>query len=112
MDGIPDALPALSLMAKVRRKSLAAGQPMPDRAALVAAVAAAARGAADVPSRCPTTRRSAATRRATASIGRALEAICDLARLVGVDPEQALRERARSLIALVRAPRRAPKPRS
>jgi len=39
---------------------------------------------------------------ATASIGRALGAICDLARLVGVDPEQALRARARALATDVR----------
>jgi tetrapyrrole methylase family protein / MazG family protein len=102
MDGIPDALPALSLMAKVRRKSLATGQPMPDRAALVAEVAAAVEEL-PTPASLPDDASIGRDGLATASIGRALEAICDLARLVGVDPEQALRERTRALIALVRA---------
>ncbi|HEV3328170.1 MAG TPA: MazG nucleotide pyrophosphohydrolase domain-containing protein [Acidimicrobiales bacterium] len=105
MDGIPEALPALSLMAKVRRKSLATGQSMPDRAALVAEVATAVEQlpiAASLPDDASIGRDGLAT----ASIGRALEAICDLARLVGVDPEQALRERARAVIALVRAQER------
>jgi tetrapyrrole methylase family protein / MazG family protein len=102
MDGIPEALPALSLMAKVRRKSLAIGQQMPDRAVLVADVVAAIEAlpaTQSLPDDAAIGRDAIATR----SIGRALEAICDLARLVGVDPEQALRERARGAIAIVRA---------
>jgi tetrapyrrole methylase family protein / MazG family protein len=101
MDGIPDALPALSLMAKVRRKSLAIGHPMSDRAALEAEVIAAVE-ALPTSTSLPDDASIGRDARATASIGRALEAICDLARLAGVDPEQALRERARDLIALVR----------
>ncbi len=102
MDGIPDALPALSLMAKVRRKSLAAGHPMPERSALLAAAVAALDALPATPS-LPDDASIGADRTATESIGRALEAICDLARLSGVDPEQALRGRARALIARVRA---------
>jgi uncharacterized protein YabN with tetrapyrrole methylase and pyrophosphatase domain len=102
MDGIPDALPALSLMAKVRRKSLAVGRRMPDRDELAAATATAL--AELVPSASlPDDAAIGHDPSATSAIGRALEAICDLARLVGVDPEQALRERARLLMAVVRA---------
>ena len=101
MDGIPEALPALSLMAKVRRKSLAAGRAMPDRAELVAA-ATAAIARLPAPTALPDDATIGIDAEATSAIGSALEAICDLARLVGVDPEQALRERARSLMALVR----------
>jgi tetrapyrrole methylase family protein/MazG family protein len=102
MDGIPDALPALSLMAKVRRKSLAAGLAMPGRGELVAAVTAAL-SALPASGPLPDDATIGHDAAATSAIGRALESICDLARLVGVDPEQALRDRARSLSALVRA---------
>jgi tetrapyrrole methylase family protein / MazG family protein len=102
MDGIPAALPALSLMAKVRRKSLAAGFAMPARADLLA-VATAALAELPAAATLPDDATIGHDAAATSAIGRALEAICDLARLVGVDPEQALRARARSLVALVRA---------
>jgi tetrapyrrole methylase family protein/MazG family protein len=101
MDGIPDALPALSLMAKVRRKALAAGFPAPDRDALVAE-AAHALSAIREPSDLPDDASVGADRAATASIGELLQAVCDLARLTGVDPEQALRDRARAVAAEVR----------
>jgi tetrapyrrole methylase family protein/MazG family protein len=101
MDGIPDALPALSLMAKVRRKALAAGLPAPDRDALVAE-AAHALSAIREPSDLPDDASVGADRAATASIGELLQAVCDLARLTGVDPEQALRDRARAVAAEVR----------
>ena len=102
MDGIPDALPALSLMAKVRRKALAAGLEMRDAAALLDA----ARGAlATLPlaTGMPDDATIGADQSSTEAIGIALEAVCDLARLVGVDPEQALRDRARVAATLVRA---------
>ena len=101
MDGIPDALPALSLMAKVRRKALAVGVAAPTRDALVAA-ATAALAALPAPTALPDDAAIGADPVATAAVGRALEAVCDLARLTGVDPEQALRLRARSLAAEVR----------
>lgn len=102
MDGIPDALPALSLMAKVRRKSLAAGFEMRDATALVTAAREALARLPQQPG-MPDDASIGADRASTEAIGSALEAVCDLARLVGVDPEQALRERARAVAALVRA---------
>jgi hypothetical protein len=75
---------------------------MPDRGELVAAATAAL---AELPATglLPDDATIGHDAAATSAIGRALESICDLARLVGVDPEQALRDRARSLSALVRA---------
>ena len=101
MDGIPGTLPALSLMAKVRRKSLATGGAMPGRAELVAAAMAVIDALPAAPT-LPDDATIGNDAVATAAIGRALESICDLARLVGVDAEQALRERARALAADVR----------
>jgi tetrapyrrole methylase family protein/MazG family protein len=102
MDGIPDALPALSLMAKVRRKALAAGIPIGDRAELTASVRAVLDA---LPDRTvlPDDASVGDDPDATEAIGAALEALCDLARLGGVDPEMALRARARALGATVRA---------
>jgi len=102
MDGIPEALPALSLMAKVRRKSLAAGLSMPARDELVARVRDALDALPEPPS-LPDDASIGNDAPATAAIGRALEALCDLARLTGVDPESALRARARALSDEVRA---------
>jgi tetrapyrrole methylase family protein / MazG family protein len=102
MDGIPDALPALSLMAKVRRKSLAAGLEMPARSSLLGVVGEAL-ARLEVAPAMPDDASIGADRASTEAIGLALEAVCDLARLVGVDPEQALRDRARAASALVRA---------
>jgi tetrapyrrole methylase family protein/MazG family protein len=102
MDGIPDALPALSLMAKVRRKSLAAGLEMRDATELVAAARDALARLPEQPG-MPDDASIGADRGSTEAIGVALEAVCDLARLVGVDPEQALRHRARAAAVLVRA---------
>jgi uncharacterized protein YabN with tetrapyrrole methylase and pyrophosphatase domain len=101
MDGIPEALPALSLMAKVRRKALAAGLPAPDRETLVGEVARALATIRE-PSQLPDDASVGADRAATASIGELLQSVCDLARLTGVDPEQALRDRARAVAAEVR----------
>jgi tetrapyrrole methylase family protein/MazG family protein len=102
MDGIPDALPALSLMAKVRRKALATGLSAPARGSLVADVHAALDALPD-PGPLSDDASIGSDREATEAIGRALEAVCDLARLVGVDPEQALRDRARQLSDAIRA---------
>jgi tetrapyrrole methylase family protein/MazG family protein len=100
-DGIPDALPALALMAKVRRKAMAVGIDLPPRAALVAEVHRALLALpehADLPDDAALGEDPDATE----AIGSALAAICDLARAVGVDPELALRARARALVARVR----------
>ncbi len=102
LDGIPDALPALSLMAKLRRKALAAGLAPPDRTAVVAS-AHAAIDAVPTVGGLPDDAAIGIDDDATAAVGAALEAVCDLARLVGVDPEQALRTRARELARSVRA---------
>jgi len=102
MDGIPASLPALSLMAKVRRKALSVGMSMPDRAALSESAIRAVR-ALPTSETIPDDASVGNDAVATAAIGEALEALCDLARTVGVDPEQALRDRARSLADEVRA---------
>ena len=109
MDGIPEALPALSLMAKVRRKALATGRRCRTATRSWA-------WSADALARCPRAASLpddasiAADARATEAIGRALESICDLARLAGVDPEQALRDAgAGSSPTRVRARSRSPK---
>jgi uncharacterized protein YabN with tetrapyrrole methylase and pyrophosphatase domain len=102
VDGIPEALPALSLMAKVRRKALAVGIEMPDRTALVDSVRSSLETLPD-PGPLPDDAWIGNDRAATTAIGTALESLCDLARLVGVDPEQALRDRARALAAEIRA---------
>jgi tetrapyrrole methylase family protein / MazG family protein len=101
LDGIPDALPALGLMAKVRRKALAVGVPAPTRAALVDA----ARDAIDAlpdEATLPDDAAIGGDPEATEAVGLALAAVCDLARLSGVDPEQALRSRVRVLATQVR----------
>jgi tetrapyrrole methylase family protein / MazG family protein len=102
MDGIPESLPALSFMAKVRRKALATGVAVPDRNVLVSAVRDALAG---LPAHATLLDDASIAEdpAATEAIGRALEAICDLARLAGVDPEQALRHRAKLLSDDVRA---------
>ena len=101
LDGIPEALPALSLMAKVRRKALAAGVAMPERAALVERVHDALAALPD-PSAVPD----------DATIGHDADEpreVADRAKRApdrrggrGVDPEQALRARARALATDVR----------
>jgi hypothetical protein len=89
-------------MAQVRRKSLAAGFEMRD-AAVLAAAARDALLSLTVHAGMPDDAMIGADRASTEAIGLALEAVCDLARLVGVDPEQALRDRARVAAALVRS---------
>jgi tetrapyrrole methylase family protein/MazG family protein len=101
-DGIPASLPALSMMAKVRRKALAIGIAMPDRGSIDVSVRDALASVPD-PSSLPDDASIGADPGATAAIGMALESLCDLARLVGVDPEQALRDRARALIERIKA---------
>ncbi len=102
LDGIPVSLPALSYMAKVRRKALALGLAAPDPDALRASLT---RSLEQLPTHealvDDATIANDAT--STAAIGAALGALCDLARLAGVDPEQALRQRARQLADDVRA---------
>lgn len=111
LEGIPSALPALSYMAKLRRKALALGLAAPDRAGLKESLAAAV---ASLPTHDALLDDANVGRDpgATEAIGAALGALCDLARLVGVDPEQALRHRARALADEVRAAEAFPDPTS
>jgi tetrapyrrole methylase family protein/MazG family protein len=98
-DGIPNNLPALMLSTKLQRKALGVGLDAPDvggaAAALPDQVAALARslapagpGDADAPL-------APDTAHTEQLVGDLLFALADLSRRLGVDPEQALRARAR-----------------
>ena len=89
-EGIPHALPALALAAKLQRKAEAVRLDMPDATGRRAEVERALVRLADMPAD-----RSGETLEAGAAeaeaVGAALFALADLARRVGVDPETALR---------------------
>jgi tetrapyrrole methylase family protein/MazG family protein len=90
-EGIPAAMPALALMAKLQRKGVALGMELPgrhDEAEILAG--AAARLAEDANG-------------ADAEIGELLFSLVNLARAMGVDPESALRVRAAAFRASVDA---------
>jgi tetrapyrrole methylase family protein/MazG family protein len=98
-DGIPAALPALALSAKLQRKAQATGVvTLPDlpgrlaqlRQGVAALEAAATRAEGDAPS----AEIPEADPAAAAQVGDLLFALADAARLLGVDPETALRARA------------------
>jgi tetrapyrrole methylase family protein/MazG family protein len=100
-DGIPNSLPALLLSTKLQRKALGVGldapevgdaaATLPDRvAALARSLAPAGPGDADAPL-------ASDTARTEQVVGDLLFALADLSRRLGVDPEQALRTRARAL---------------
>lgn len=90
-EGIPAALPSLSLTAKLQRKALAVGMVLPGVAEDAARVADGvarlrpADGASDGQGGGPGQ---------VAEVGEMLFALVNLARLLGVDPETALRSRA------------------
>jgi tetrapyrrole methylase family protein/MazG family protein len=99
-EGIPAALPALALAAKLQRKALAVGMVLPpvaDEAVRVADGVAGLRGAR------PEAEAGTITPRVTdgeggrsdhaAEIGDLLFSLCNMARVLGVDPETALRAR-------------------
>jgi tetrapyrrole methylase family protein/MazG family protein len=106
-EGIPAALPALALIAKLQRKALAVGMVLPDvsddvgrltRGVSELAAAGGYRGQGD----------NGETRAGDADhlddsdrIGELLFALVNLARSVGVDPETALRIKAASFRTLV-----------
>ena len=98
-EGIPAALPALALAAKLQRKGLAVGMdlagPEEEAAAVAAALAPLARaaGADDPGDRGPGDDATAAADEA-AQIGALLFSVVSLARALDVDPEGALRARA------------------
>ena len=93
-DGIPVALPALALAAKLQRKAESLRLPTPDaatrRAEVTAGLDRLATGSGD---------RSGEVLDGDAPevavVGEMLFAVCDLARRAGVDPESALRAYAR-----------------
>lgn len=101
-EGIPPTLPALALAAKLQRKAESlrlAGPDVPGRrreleASLATLAAASADGSGET--------LEAGTAEAEA-VGDALFALADLARRAGVDPETALRARARRFLAELEA---------
>jgi ATP diphosphatase len=98
-EGIPAALPALALAAKLQRKGLAVGLHLDSPEEEVAAVAAAvaqltrAAGAGDSGARGPGDDATAVADEA-AQVGALLFSVVSLARALDVDPEGALRARA------------------
>jgi XTP/dITP diphosphohydrolase len=98
-DGIPNALPALALVAKLQRKAQAAGVLATDvdrqaqlAARALAALRSAASGATSLEGATPT----------TTAVGDLLEAVVSLAQFAGVDPEAALRAKAVALRSAIR----------
>jgi MazG family protein len=100
-DGIPRDLPALALAAKLQRKaeSIDMGGSGPDRDRKM--VLAALERLSSVPSGS-SGETLEADQETVHDVGEALLALADLARRVGVDPESALRARARTLMAEIR----------
>ncbi len=100
-EGIPAALPALALAAKLQRKALAVGMVLPtvaDEAGRVAEGVARLASASDPPDGDPTADRVADGEGGAAdgaeAVGELLFSLANVARLLGVDPETALRARA------------------
>jgi uncharacterized protein YabN with tetrapyrrole methylase and pyrophosphatase domain len=94
-EGIPAALPALALAAKLQRKALAVGMVLPggaDEAARVADGVSSLVETEGSPGRV-TDGEGGSTHQA-AEIGELLFALVNLARTLGIDPESALRARA------------------
>lgn len=92
-EGIPTALPSLSLAAKLQRKALAVGMALPTLADEVERVA---EGIGKLGERSDEDGR-------TQEIGELLFALVNVARVLGVDPESALRVKATSFRASVEA---------
>jgi tetrapyrrole methylase family protein / MazG family protein len=111
-EGIPAALPALALAAKLQRKALAVGMVLPDVADEAVRVAAGVSrlGSSQVEAADPEPAEAASSRvtdgeggRAdqAAELGELLFSLANVARSLGVDPETALRARAASFRASV-----------
>ena len=106
-EGIPAALPALMLTTKLARKARcgrrgAVPAPAP-RVRTAAALEALGRQAARPPRRPPTIRWPAETDGLHEQVGELLFAVANLAQRLGVDAEQALRDRALALRAEILA---------
>ncbi|HWD51820.1 MAG TPA: MazG nucleotide pyrophosphohydrolase domain-containing protein, partial [Acidimicrobiales bacterium] len=93
-EGIPAAMPALALMAKLQRKGVALGMELAGRHDQAEILAAAAAHLAEPPD---------VDTGADAAIGELLFSLVNLARAMGVDPESALRVRAAAFRASVDA---------
>jgi MazG family protein len=105
-EGIPAALPALALAAKLQRKAESIGVTLPDLAGRLHQVAAAAGRLPASPSASGETLEAAPA--TIAAVGEALFALADAARRVGVDPESALRTASTRFRAEVEALERRP----
>lgn len=103
-DGIPQDLPALALVAKLQRKAESLGIPGPDSKTVVGE----REDLLEVVDRLFGLDRSSSGETLEAApetvrdVGDALVVLADLARRAGVDPESALRARARVLAAEIR----------
>ena len=94
-EGIPAALPALALAAKLQRKALAVGMVLPGTADEAARVARGVAGLQHDGDRAAAVSDGEGGRADdTAEIGELLFALVNVARSLGVDPETALRARA------------------
>ena len=102
-EGIPGALPALALAAKLQRKALAVGMVLPGVAEEAARVAdGVGRLSSREGGRPPSDRRCGSRRRRPSeALGDLLFSLVNVARLLGVDPETALRARAGRFRAMV-----------
>jgi uncharacterized protein YabN with tetrapyrrole methylase and pyrophosphatase domain len=101
-DGIPVALPALALAAKLQRKAESVGVSAADPDGIRHSIVASVDRIAGAPG--GSSGETLEADRATFdAVGDALLALADLARRAGVDPESALRERARSFTEEIRA---------
>lgn len=90
-EGIPLALPALALAAKLQRKGMTVGLQLPSLGEEMAAIEAEVRALTSGDAAAPVDSSDNPLR-----IGALLFSLVNLARLVGVDPESALRARAAS----------------
>jgi uncharacterized protein YabN with tetrapyrrole methylase and pyrophosphatase domain len=106
-EGIPAALPALALAAKLQRKALAVGLVLPgvaDEAARVAeGVGRLSSGADDGAGPGRVTDGEGGAADGAEALGELLFSLVNVARLLGVDPETALRARAGKFRSTVEA---------
>ena len=93
-EGIPAALPALALAAKLQRKALAVGMVLPTVADEATQLAARVGQLSMVESGLPVTDGEGGGAAGAEAIGDLLFSLTNVSRLLGVDPETALRARA------------------